>query len=242
MPPRKSRKARRPYKPRKYGKRRYKKRNQLMTADRSGYTATKLTSKFPLAKTFKRVLPYYDSGYSINPAIGTTGAHTFRANSMYDFDGSGGGHQPLGFDQLMLMYEHFTVIGFQCKIDIRSKDNTYNQIVGAYLSSDPFPETDIRKILENGDTVWQIIGPSGSGIESVCSLTLKCNIEKFLGITAIMSDDSMRGSASADPTNGVYLHVIACPFDQSSDVAGIEFGMYANFVGVFTEPKELDLS
>lgn len=236
-----ARKSRKGRKSRKSKKSR-KPKTQLLTADRSGYTATKIASKYPLPKTYKRSLPYFDGGYLINPTFGAAGAHTFRVNSLFDFDGTGGGHQYLGFDQLMLMYEHFTVIGFQCKVDIHSVEDIHHQIVGMYLSSDPFPEIDMRKIIENGDAVWQLLGPDGSGIESVCSLSIQCSVEKFLGISAIMSDNSMRGSASSSPTNGVYLHVVCVADDLTSDAAGVRFSMYSNAIAVFTEPKELDLS
>lgn len=83
-------------------------KDQLLARNTSGFTSTSLVKRHPLSPTYKAVLPYFETGLSINPAAGgVVGSYVFQINGPYDPNVTGIGHQPLGFDQLMLMYEHY---------------------------------------------------------------------------------------------------------------------------------------
>lgn len=215
----------------------------LMTRDTSGFTATALPKRFPIARTFKRALPYFETGLAINPPIGgLLGSYVFQLNGLYDPNITGAGHQPLGFDQLMLMYEHGTVIGAQAKVDFTSLDTIYHQIVGLYISTTSTTESDVRKVIENGSCVWQVIGPQGSGIESVASLSIKTGVEKFMGLHNIMSSASFYSTSTANATDGLFLHIFCVDHNQNYDTAGVSFNVYLNQISVFTQPRELAIS
>ena len=51
----------------------------------------------------------YSQTVTINPGIGTCGVYKFRANSIFDPDYTGIGHQPYGHDNLESIYQHYTV-------------------------------------------------------------------------------------------------------------------------------------
>ncbi|WP_219929646.1 hypothetical protein, partial [Achromobacter pulmonis] len=54
---------------------------------------------------------YAERAFTVNPGVGgTVDTHIFRANSVYDPDESGVGHQPTGFDQLMEFFQYYTVV------------------------------------------------------------------------------------------------------------------------------------
>ena len=44
------------------------------------------------------------------------GSYQFRANSLYDPDLSGVGHQPMGFDEMSARYLHYQVLGSRIKV------------------------------------------------------------------------------------------------------------------------------
>lgn len=236
-------KKKRPNKRRNFKRNFKRKGSSLLSTDRSGYTATNLIKRYPIAKTFKRILPYFETGLSINPgAGGVLGSYVFQLNGVYDPNITGGGHQPLGFDQLMLMYEHVVAIGANIKIDFTSNDTVYHQLVGMYLSTTSTTETDVRKVIENGSCVWQVIGPNGTGIESVASLSLKCGVEKFMGLHNILSNPAFASTTTLNATDGLFCHIFVCDHNQNYDTAGITFDVYLNQICVFTQPKELALS
>jgi hypothetical protein len=65
----------------------------------SGYLALtdKTTLGFP--DVVRTKMRYYDPAITINPTVGNTAVHVFRLNSLFDFDYTGTGHQPRGFNQ-----------------------------------------------------------------------------------------------------------------------------------------------
>eukprot|EP01083_Nonionella_stella_P137797 419284_1 len=60
----------------------------------------------PMSDT--QILRYVDQ-VTITPVAGTVGFHTFRANSIYDPDYTGVGHQPLNHDILADKYGSYVV-------------------------------------------------------------------------------------------------------------------------------------
>ncbi len=79
--------------------------------------------------TGKKMVKFrYVDEISIDPASGAMGEHLFRANSMFDPDVTGGGHQPMGFDQQMNEYEHFVVT--KSFINVQFMPNSTTQAEG----------------------------------------------------------------------------------------------------------------
>ena len=51
----------------------------------------------------------YSDNRVITPTAAAATAYVYSANGLYDPDITGAGHQPMSFDQLIGMYEHYTV-------------------------------------------------------------------------------------------------------------------------------------
>jgi hypothetical protein len=62
------------------------------------------------------------------PSVAGTGVYDqiFRANSMFDPDRTGGGHQPRGFDQLTPQYNRYRVIAFNWHVEFAGAALSYN--------------------------------------------------------------------------------------------------------------------
>jgi len=58
---------------------------------------------------FRATLSYTES-VAITGSTGSVGTYSWRINDLYDPNLSGTGHQPLGFDQYMLLYNKFRVM------------------------------------------------------------------------------------------------------------------------------------
>ena len=98
-----------------------------------------------LLKDKMKVTFRYASRIIINPAAAGNGVHVFSANGMYDPDLTGVGHQPRGFDEVMPLYDHYTVIGSKCTVaacnlstgggilGIALKDSTTTKTANDYL-------------------------------------------------------------------------------------------------------------
>ena len=68
------------------------------------------------------VLRYHES-FSLNPGTaGVPSFYTFRANSCYDPNYTGTGHQPRGYDQIMSMYQYLAVREVQIEVWFQPRD------------------------------------------------------------------------------------------------------------------------
>ncbi len=185
---------------------------------------------------------YYQHDLSVNPGVGgTTGVHVFSANSLYDPDKTGVGHQPLGFDELVgIMYDHYTVIGAQIRVIFWNSDTVFAQQAGITVQDNASPSADPRMYVENSGNVYTLLAPHDTG-SSIKTLTSHVNVGKFLGRPHPLSEDDLRGDVGNDPTEQVYFHVWACPLG-GVDASPVSFTVQIDYIAILTEPKKLTLS
>lgn len=192
----------------------------------------------PLGRKFKATLPYSEYNISINPSVGgLADTYIFSANNLYDPNYTGTGHQPLGFDQIMLMYDHYTVIGSKITVTFVNNDSTYNQFAGVRLVDNVTPNTDPNDLIENGAGKYVLLGLSDKE-SNTATISHTCAVSKFLGRPHILSVDSLRGTSSSGPTEQAYYHIWGAP-NTTSDSSTISLNVKIDYIAVFTEPKTL---
>ncbi len=87
-------------------KRRYKRRRRR----RRRRARPNFGSKSILGNRLPIKFKYQTSG-TLNPGVaGVAAIQVMTANGLYDPDITGVGHQPRGFDQIMALYNHYTVV------------------------------------------------------------------------------------------------------------------------------------
>lgn len=67
-------------------------------------------------------LKYVENVYATS--AGGDYTYKFRLNNIYDFDYSGGGHQPMGHDELATLYENYRVTGVRWIVKAYNVDGT----------------------------------------------------------------------------------------------------------------------
>nr|DAV46090.1 MAG TPA: Capsid protein [Cressdnaviricota sp.] len=199
-------------------------------------------SWYPLAKAKVCKFKYFQE-ISLNPTAGLCADYVFHATSIYDPDNTGTGHQPYGFDQIMAMYDHFTVLG--SKIKVTAVNNTNAPIwMGIKLRDENTNLTgmDLQDFQEQPGTKKKLIGWQTSG-SSKGVLTLGCGQAKFLGLTkqALMADTSRRGDTSSNPADGLFFHVMIAP-QSVDDLSGQIFAVEIEYTAALTEPHVLGKS
>lgn len=174
---------------------------------RYAYKPTKATfGKQLLPKQLFNTLTYVET---VNVSLGVTGlgSYLFSCNGMYDPNITSTGHQPRGFDQMMTLYDHYTVLKSRCKMTMVSNGN--------------FPV--ICSLLQDDDT--SIAAPTGYDIweRETCrtlifnsaAQTAPATLWSFWDGAKVFggdpqSDPSMQGTSSANPTEQTYY---VCYFD-----------------------------
>lgn len=193
----------------------------------------------PLSTGYKARLRYC-TPLALNCSVGTTVAYVFSANGLYDPDITGSGHQPYGFDQLMAMYNHYTVISSKCQVRWYNNTNfPVNCGIALRDDSSGVNGTAISQILETPGTVSRMLGASASQ-DSAGAVSKGFSCRRFFTRrTPIIEDANLRGTAAANPTEQAYFHVFATPNLDTDDPPQITGTVVIDFIAWFTEPKIL---
>jgi len=181
--------------------------------------------------------------YSTTFALGTTAGaitstYVFRANDLFDPDFTGTGHQPMGFDQLMVWYNHFAVVSAKIRVVCKNTTSSTAPTVCLRVDANSSPLTVIDQIVEFGGCVTEDLeGKGGYGANKI--LELGCNICKLQGVSrsALTADPSLRGSAAASPTEVTYFH-ITC-WDTAAGTSLLECDVILEQVAQFMEPRDM---
>lgn len=163
----------------------------------------------PFPKTRKVSLRYV-TNIEMDASAGATTSYAFRANDCYDPDYSGTGNQPYYFDQLMAMYNKFTVLGSKITITPFGAVNVGEYvIVGLYKDNDTSARTaNLVESMEAPGTKW--IGV-GNAAQNPRKLSLTYSARKTHGKNPIANPE-LAGTASASPTDQDFFRIFCgCP-------------------------------
>jgi hypothetical protein len=180
----------------------------------------------------------YSTTFSLTSTSGAiTSTQVFRANDLFDPDFTGTGHQPMGFDQLMVWYNHFCVRS--ARIQLVFKNNISNApTVCLRVDADSTPLTVIDRIVELGGCVTENLEIKGSyGANKKLSLSI--DIAKLQGISpsAMTADANLRGTAASSPAEVSYFHITM--WDTSGTTGGVEVDVILEQTATFFEPRDI---
>lgn len=186
-----------------------------------------------------RMLRYSDT-FQLTTTVGAVATYVFSANGLYDPNITGTGHQPMGFDQMMIFYNHFCVTKARAWVVAANASSVPCQI-SIRQDADSTPITDINRILEMGGNAASHLDASAT-TNAQKELRLEIDIAKMQGITwtALMADNTLRGSAAANPTEQTYFHIQA--FSGAGFTATVNFDIIIEYTSYFLEPRTEQLS
>jgi hypothetical protein len=152
---------------------------------------------------------YYEYQLNIAGAAGVLGRYVYTANGMFDPDITGVGHQPIGFDQMMLFYEQCVVTHSSIKVTFFSAAATEARVAIA-LTPDTTAPT-IPGNVENGQMVMdRVIGVGGTGNHwASTQLDLSCDVGRYFGRTQreLVISPEFYSTSAANPTEQVYYQI-----------------------------------
>lgn len=195
--------------------------------------------KIPLFPArFRGSLRYADT-VTLSSTSGAVASYVFSCNGLYDPDISGTGHQPAGFDQMMLSYEHYTVLRARMTATFHNNTASVNPTAALGLNASSTPITTVTQIIEDG--LVTTVRMNGNGVYG-CVQTLQRSIDigRFGGVPKLLDDSNYRGSVAGNPTEQSYfmLQLWNTELSTSSSAVDIEI----EYDAVFTEPRKLSSS
>lgn len=128
------------------------------------------------------------------------GQMLFRANGMVSPRVAAGGHKPLYFDQLGLIYDHYTVLRSRIKVTVAPVANnafTYS----LYIDDDTTTKADAVGAAEMpGSVVRLVVPPSGQ----TYPMSLNFDANKIFGGDPL-AQDSLQAAITTNPTEASFF-------------------------------------
>jgi len=188
----------------------------------------------------KQVLLTYSEAASITSGAASAGTYVYSANGLYDPNITSTGHQPMGFDQMMLWYEHYTVLRSACVVRFKNFSATYPAYVAISKNASATPVTNYDQLQEDGTIVVGVCSPKYE-TGYLRKLESKMDISAFSGVPNLLDEADMRGSSAANPAEQEYFHLSVWNPDDTTTVS-TNFTVQMMYEVVFSEPRKLTQS
>lgn len=161
-----------------------------------------------LPKQLFNTLTYASTQYILTVTVGF-GKYLFSCNGMFDPDITGTGTQPLYFDQLSALYDHYTVLRSRIKVELvyASTIAVNQQCLCVYVDDDTtvagnvdsaIMRPDAKYVVNNGQQLMKPVYHSWSAAD-----TFGPNPQ---------ADPNLQGTSSANPTEQSYYAIILQDF------------------------------
>jgi len=168
-------------------------------------TALVQPRSYPIPLSYEYTGRYFDTGVFLNPGIASPSYQVFNLSSLFDPDTTGTGHQPIGFDQMMPLYDHYTVHAAEVVVHMTSNDATYGQLCAVALSDTSSTPSNMGTAIENGRCTYQILGPRG-GCKDTVTLRIAVSQSQFFK-RDVFDGDKYMGTSSTSPSDAIFCHV-----------------------------------
>lgn len=191
----------------------------------------------PMGKSTVKKFKYATYG-TINPSLGTPLSIRYRANGMFDPEVAIGGHQPYAFDQMMALFNHFTVVG--AKITVRCcNNNSLPMFLCTTLRGDSVTATTTSELLEQPGTKSVLIN-IGDTAEIVHTFSAQDFFKRPTSVIVGAAD--YRGNVANDPAELAYFNVFVAPNNPNDDLQLETIHVLIEYTAHLTEPKTLSQS
>lgn len=176
--------------------------------------------------------------YATTISTDGSGQYIFNLNSLYDPDRTSFGHQPLGFDNLALLFNRYRVISCGWRIQMPSTSGGTPILVSTLPSNDAsMTFADSSVIQENPRAKYVLQNP---GAPSVV-LSGKSYLPALMGRTKLqyMSDDLYQSIVTTSPTELGLLYVGAFNGGTGAPFPGIALNVILEFTCEWFDVKHM---
>lgn len=198
-------------------------------------TSSNLGQGFPKKLTMTH--KYNDVGLTLTSIIGSLGRYQIKCNGMFDPNFTGTGHQPMYFDQMAALYDHFHVIGSKIKVTLVPTTPDVAYACGLMINDDITSPTTFAAIAENSSGKARY----GTGqLQKPIVFSKAWSAKKTFG-GSIMANDSLKGTPTADPTELSFFDIYVKSLDAAT-TSSFYLNVEVSYIAVWTELKDLNVS
>lgn len=144
----------------------------------------------------------YVESFVLSTSAGLLGTYQFSCNGLYDPNITGTGHQPMYFDQLAAIYNHYTVLKSTCKVRVTNGVSSV-QLIGCYIEDDTsITSANAQACNEQSSAVTRILSPAG--VEGALNFSKSWDSVQAFG-PGTLANDNLQGTSSSNPTEQQYF-------------------------------------
>jgi len=137
------------------------------------------------------------------------GSYQYRCNGMYDPNITSTGHQPLYFDSLSSIYDHFTVVRSYLKLTA-STSSSNPQTVAVFINDDStITPSTIETCIEQSSAKYAVVTA-----DAPRTFYVPWDAKRTFG-GSVLGNDNLQGSGSADPTEQSVYTIVAQAVDAA---------------------------
>lgn len=236
MPSTKRSRIRAPKKP-------FAKRARTTTLARRNIVRVPNTSRFnygPFPSKLETTLKYHTQAFIGVPIAGAPGYYVFSCNGLFDPDVTGVGHQPMYFDQLMAVYNHYTVTSSKIKVSLAANANPAILTFGILVDDDANPNaTTISTFCERPGARY-VTGSADGSTGYAPAVSHSWNARNiFTGDP--LSKLELQGTETANPIETSNFVIFANNITGAA-ISQCYFNVTLEYTAVFREPKSMSPS
>lgn len=178
----------------------------------------------------------YQETISLSIPLGVVMQKYFiSCNSMYDPNATTTGHQPLYFDQMTALYDHYVVIGSKISVTFPPPTDT-NLNIGIYIDDDASNSlTSSDTVAEQTQAIRRLISPNAT---FPITISKKWSARKYFG-GSILANTDLQGTVSANPVEQSFYMIYAQ--SQAGPTAGYTYNpvVSVEYIAIWKELKEV---
>ncbi len=208
-----------------HNKKRKGKKKQRSKMVRVDFFKSKIIPRWPNGFSPKLTTTLrYCQTISLNPGAGSTARHTFRANSIFDPDVTGVGHQPLYHDTLYQVYQFATVMG--SRMTVQWTPNTvanvnpgalvlFKAITAGQLDTFSFANVMEQSVI--GIQQYSLLGLLNARNQNKLVLSINYSPKKDLNYEDPIDEEDLRQPNDANPVTEYFYDILYMATDDLSD-------------------------
>jgi len=186
-----------------------------------------------MVQKYREIIPFSGG------AGGAMQSYLVSCNGIYDPNITGTGHQPLYFDQLTALYDHYTVIGSRIKYNIINTSNTPCSTV-TFINDDATVTPSLVANVAEQSTASPMKWLQGAGVDSGLRLSNKWSAKKYFK-GSVLANTELQGTATANPTEQSYFAIVFQASDLSTAFS-LVMEVSVEYICVWKELKDVAAS
>jgi len=184
----------------------------------------------------------YVDDISLTISAGAPAYHQFRANSIFDPDYSGTGHQPMRFDEMAKFYADYVVIGSKITIKHCGGATAVAPVkMALYLNDTSISSlVYVNDLIEQGRVKYRVTSDNGSNHSR---LALGFSAKKFFGLANVKDNvDRIGANCSTNPADQAFFIFAVQPMDNAANIGPLRFEVIIEYLVWFNQPLQLSVS